>query len=288
MIRYNEHGVVRLCDRWKGGRPSLLTADEQADLLAIVMAGPDPEKDGFCAFTREDLVAVAEKKFGKSMHPTSMGRLLRRLGLSRQKARPSPLRCKTRPPQRPLKVRRILQRIQRTHKNRRLRLYFQDEARIGQKGRVCHIWWKRGERPPGLLDQRYASAYIYAAIEPGTDNAFALILPDVNGAGMQTFLEAFAKTIAMDEHVALVLDGAGWHSGKALCCAPTTSHSSHCHPIRPSSIRSSASGSISRSASYRCGCTTTTRPSSLPPRKPGSASASRLDASRRSRHTPGS
>jgi len=33
---------------------------------------------------------------------------------------------------------------------------------------------------------------------------------------MQAFLDAFAKTIADDEHVALVLDGAGWHSGKAL------------------------------------------------------------------------
>ena len=58
---------------------------------------------------------------------------------------------------------------------------------------MCHIWWKRGERPPGLLDQRYASAYIYAAVEPGTDNAFALVLPDANGAGMQTFLDAFAE-----------------------------------------------------------------------------------------------
>ncbi len=28
---------------------------EQAELLAIVMAGPDPEKDGFSAFTRDDL-----------------------------------------------------------------------------------------------------------------------------------------------------------------------------------------------------------------------------------------
>ena len=81
---------------------------------------------------------------------------------------------------------------------------------------MCHIWWKRGERPPGLLDQRYINAYIYAAVEPGTDNAFALILPDANGAGMQAFLDAFAATIADDEHVALVLDGAGWHSGKAL------------------------------------------------------------------------
>jgi transposase len=89
VIRYNEHGVAGLCDCWKGGRPPMLTPEEQAELLAVVMAGPDPQKDGICAFTREDLVAVAAKRFGKSMHPTSMGRLLRRLGLSRQKARPS-------------------------------------------------------------------------------------------------------------------------------------------------------------------------------------------------------
>ena len=35
----------------------------------------------------------------------------------------------------------------------------------------------------------------------------------MNGAGMQVFPNAFAKTIADDEHVALVLDGAGWHGG---------------------------------------------------------------------------
>jgi transposase len=88
VIRYNAHGVAGLTDNWQGGRPPMLTLDEQAELLAAVMAGPDPEKDGFCAYTREDLVALAEQKFGKSMHPTSMGRLLRKLGLSRQKARP--------------------------------------------------------------------------------------------------------------------------------------------------------------------------------------------------------
>ena len=53
-------------------------------------------------------------------------------------------------------------------------------------------------------------------MEPGTDNAFALILPDANGAGMQAFLDAFAATIPDCEHVALVLDGAGWHGSKTL------------------------------------------------------------------------
>ncbi len=33
---------------------------------------------------------------------------------------------------------------------------------------------------------------------------------------MQAFLDAFAKTIGDDEHAALVLDGAGWHSGKTI------------------------------------------------------------------------
>ena len=89
VIRYNTHGVAGLVDQWKGGRPPILTAEEQTELLEIVMQGPDPEKDGFCAFTRDDLCAIAKKKFGKSMHPTSMGRILRRLDLSRQKARPT-------------------------------------------------------------------------------------------------------------------------------------------------------------------------------------------------------
>ena len=43
-----------------------------------------------------------------------------------------------------------------------------------------------------------------------------MILPDANRVGMQAFLDAFAGTIAKKEHVALVLDGAGWHRGKAL------------------------------------------------------------------------
>jgi transposase len=89
VIRYNAHGVAGLADRWNGGRPPVLDEMEQAALLEIVLKGPDLEKDGFCAFTRDDLVEIAKKRFGKSMHATSMGRLLRRLGLSRQKPRPN-------------------------------------------------------------------------------------------------------------------------------------------------------------------------------------------------------
>jgi transposase len=89
VIRYNEHGIEGLLDCWGGGRPPRLGRDELAELYAIVLAGPDPDKDGICAFTREDLVRICEQRFGKTMHRGTMGRVLRSIGLSRQKARPS-------------------------------------------------------------------------------------------------------------------------------------------------------------------------------------------------------
>ncbi|CAO3459793.1 hypothetical protein [Azospirillum largimobile] len=29
-------------------------------------------------------------------------------------------------------------------------MFFQDEARFGQKGRLCHRWWLKGQRPAGV------------------------------------------------------------------------------------------------------------------------------------------
>ena len=95
-------------------------------------------------------------------------------------------------------------------------MFFQDEARIGQKGRTCHVWWTRGKRPPGLADKRFTFAYIFACVEPGTDNSFALVMPYADTEAMQAFLDGFSATIAKDEHVVMVLDQAGWHGSGTL------------------------------------------------------------------------
>lgn len=95
-------------------------------------------------------------------------------------------------------------------------LFFQDEARVGQKGRVCHRWWLRGERPPGLVDQRYSFAYVFAAVEPATGRDFCLVLPEVSTTAMTVFLRQFAATLADNEHGVMVIDGAGWHTSNDL------------------------------------------------------------------------
>ena len=65
VIRYNEQGIEGLHDRWGDGRPPTFTREEQAELMRIVLAGPDPETSGLSAYTLEDLAGICEKRFGK-------------------------------------------------------------------------------------------------------------------------------------------------------------------------------------------------------------------------------
>lgn len=88
VVRYNADGVAGLADRWGDGRPPRLAADEQAELAQVILDGPDPEVEGISAYTLEDLARLSAERFGKPFHRASMSRVVRRLGFSRQKARP--------------------------------------------------------------------------------------------------------------------------------------------------------------------------------------------------------
>jgi transposase len=88
VVRYNAEGIAGLHDRPKPGRPQRLSEAEQAALAARVFRGPDPGRDGVAAWRRADLRAWLEARFRKALHPPSLSRVLRRLDLSWQKARP--------------------------------------------------------------------------------------------------------------------------------------------------------------------------------------------------------
>ena len=88
VIRYNAEGPAGLHDRPRSGRPEALTEGQQAALKAWVLRGPDPERDGVSAWRLVDICARAEKAYGVRYSAWGMSRLLKRLGLSRQKTRP--------------------------------------------------------------------------------------------------------------------------------------------------------------------------------------------------------
>ena len=86
--RYNAEGVAGLRDRPRSGRPCALDEGRQAALKALVLKGPRPGRDGCVAWRVRDLCALAERRFGVRYGESGMARLVKRLDLSRQKARP--------------------------------------------------------------------------------------------------------------------------------------------------------------------------------------------------------
>ncbi len=64
-------------------------------------------------------------------------------------------------------------------------VWWQDEARVGQKNKITRRWAKRGTRPSAPKDQRTTSAYIFGAICPNKGKAAGLVMLD--RAGWHTF-----------------------------------------------------------------------------------------------------
>jgi hypothetical protein len=96
-------------------------------------------------------------------------------------------------------------------------IWFQDEARVGQKGSLSYVWAPVGSRPERVRDNRHANAYIFGAICPARGVGAALILPTVNAECMSLHLAEISAQVAPGSIAALICDGAGWHqTGGAL------------------------------------------------------------------------
>ncbi len=98
----------------------------------------------------------------------------------------------------------------------KVRVFFMDEARFGQQGTTTTVWAEIGSRPTVVRQTKYEWCYLYAAVEPATGASAALIAPGVNTGTMNAFLKILDAERQPDEHIVLIMDGAGWHRSKAL------------------------------------------------------------------------
>lgn len=95
-------------------------------------------------------------------------------------------------------------------------MWWQDEARIGQKNKITRRWARRGTRPAAPRDQRTASAYIFGAICPAAGKAAGLVLPRCDSQAMTLHLAEIARAVAPGAHAVVLLDQAGWHLSAKL------------------------------------------------------------------------
>ena len=97
-----------------------------------------------------------------------------------------------------------------------LELWWQDEARVGQKNKIARRWARRGTRPRAPHDQRTSSVYIFGAICPQQGKGAALVLPRCDTQAMSLHLAEVAQAVAPGAHGVMLMDRAGWHRTKDL------------------------------------------------------------------------
>ncbi len=104
----------------------------------------------------------------------------------------------------------------RLEKGTPIEVWYQDEARVGQKNKITRRWARRGSRPRAPHDQRTKSAYIFGAICPARGTGAGLVLPRCDTEAMQLHLEEISSEVTAGAHAALILDQAGWHTSNKL------------------------------------------------------------------------
>ena len=86
--RYNSDGVAGLRSRRPPGTAPKLTDEQMAELRELVVSGPDPEQHQVVRWRCVDLREVVAKRFSVTVTETTIGKWLRKLGLTRLQPRP--------------------------------------------------------------------------------------------------------------------------------------------------------------------------------------------------------
>ena len=215
LQRFGSEQASRQLDRRSKASP--FGGATGSDRRQIVEADPDREVDGVVRWRRLDLKRVIAERFGVDFHPRYVGKLLKKLGFSHISARPP----------HPAEGERIVEASKKFPHALKAHLdclpeitpveiWFEDEARIGQKNGQVRQWAKRGTRPRQPADQRYDNAYLFGAICPARGVGAALALPYADADMMQLHFDEISRNVAAGAHAVLLLDRAGWHTTSKL------------------------------------------------------------------------
>ena len=215
VLRFNARGPDGLVDGKSPGAPSKLNADHRRALAEVVEAGPVPAVDGVVRWRRKDLARWFLETFAISLDETTVGRELKALGFAKISARPrhyaqNELAVEAFKKNFPAELAKIRARLP---KGVEIELWWQDEARIGQKNKLTRRWARRGTRPRAPRDQRTEWAYIFGAICPAKGKGAGLVMPWCDTDAMAAHLIEISAAVDPGAHAVLIVDQAGWQLG---------------------------------------------------------------------------
>jgi len=222
VICYNESGPEGLRNRPGQGRPPLLDKGQLVTLKGWLETGP-PE--GWARWTVALLRKAVADVFCVSLSREGIRRLIRKMGFRRLSPRPIH-------PRKDMKLQEDFctgfSRIATSHLPAGIDLskvdvWFQDEARIGQKGMLSRIWARKGTRPRIPRDYRYGYCYLFSALCPARGEAIGHVCDRANTVEMNRHLKDIGAMVPKGHHALVIFDGAGWHRSRDLACPDNVS-----------------------------------------------------------------
>ena len=164
VVWFNAEGPDGLIDSHAPGPATILKDEHRRELARLVDEGPIPAVHGVVRWRLVDLAAwlFAEHGITISMQTMSEGDAGNGLPpLVGAAAPPHAERACAHGFQKNFPAR--LAEVAQAHPGQPIEVWWQDEARIGQKNKITRRWAKRGSRPSAPQDQRTKSAYIFGA-----------------------------------------------------------------------------------------------------------------------------
>ena len=154
VVRHDAAGVEGLCDAARSGRPPKLDSCQEAPLVAWMDAGPDPDAGAPSCWTVGDIRHWIKSRLDMDFTLEGVRRMIRRLDFRPVPPRPihpRPIHPWARPEdQEPFRqdFRELaLAALPDGVSGEDVLVFFQDEARMGQKGMLSRVWARKGTRP---------------------------------------------------------------------------------------------------------------------------------------------
>lgn len=209
--KYRQGGFAALSTKFASGRPTTLSDAQMAKLYTLIV-GKDPRQYnlGFALWTREMVVELIWQQFGVRLSRVTVGRILRKLGMS---------------PQRPLyrayqadpeKVRawkeETYPKIRTQAAELGASIFFADEAGVRTDHHAGTTWAPVGQTPVVTATGERKSVNMVSAVSPRGQLHFRLFEGSMNA---ETFIE-YLKALLHDipDVIFLIVDGASAHKAK--------------------------------------------------------------------------
>ena len=211
VAAYNRGGLEALPDRPHPGRAPILSRDQEVRLLERIDAPPRPE-DGVCELRGADIRRILEQEFEARYSQSGVYKLLHRLDYNDLMPRPQ------HPDSSPEAqeffkeiVGEHIAAIAEQHPEDVIQVWHQDEARFGQQGTLTRVWARRGSRPRRRRQNGRESLYVLTSTCAASGAAFGLVMPELNTAVVNQFLQEFSRQLAPGVRAVLLWDNAPYH-----------------------------------------------------------------------------